>query len=258
MKKWTIYCHKNKINNKRYIGQTSQDNLNNRWKNGQGYKPKIGDNNTKFYNAIQKYGWNNFQHIILEDNITSLDKANQRQQYWISYYNTFNNDNKGYNMTPGGNNHLLDDETKEKLRKTLIETYKNHPEKIIAHRKKQAEILGKSVYCFETNTTYISIAEAARENKVDEASIARCLLRKNQITTNGLHWKFANDEITLNEIENSRKKSKKKVLCEETGIIYNSPIDAAKQLNYDNSAISKCCRGVKKTYHNYHWRYINE
>ena len=109
-------------------------------------------------------------------------------------------------MTPGGNNHLLDDETKEKLRKTLIETYKNHPEKIIAHRKKQAEILGKPVYCFETNTTYISIAEAARENKVDEASIARCLLRKNQITTNGLHWKFSNDEITLNEIENSRKK----------------------------------------------------
>lgn len=131
MKKWTIYCHKNKINNKRYIGQTSQDNLNNRWKNGQGYKPKIGDNNTKFYNAIQKYGWDNFQHIILEDNITSLDKANQRQQYWISYYNTFNNDNKGYNMTPGGNNHLLDDETKKKLRKTLIETYKNHPEKLL-------------------------------------------------------------------------------------------------------------------------------
>lgn len=48
MKKWTIYCHINKINNKRYIGQTDQQNLNKRWQNGNGYKPKQGNNNTKF------------------------------------------------------------------------------------------------------------------------------------------------------------------------------------------------------------------
>lgn len=258
MKKWTIYCHINKINNKRYIGQTDQQNLNKRWQNGNGYKPKQRNNNTKFWNAIQKYGWNNFQHIILEDNIPSLEQANKRQQYWITYYHTFNNDKCGYNMTPGGDNHILNDEAKEKLRQKLICTYKNHPEKIIYQREKQAQISGKPVYCFEKNKTYISISQAARDNNVDISAITRCLLRKNQITTNGLHWKYADDNITLNEIQSTRKKSKKKVLCEETGIIYNSPKQAATILNLDNNAIAKCCRGTKKTYFNLHWRYISE
>ena len=257
MKKWTIYCHVNKINGKRYIGQTNQE-LSLRWRNGEGYRPKQGNNETKFWKAIKKYGWDNFQHIILEENIISLEKANEREKYWISLYQTFNNDKKGYNMTPGGDSHILDDKSKEKLKQTLINTYKQHPEKIIYQQEKQAEINGKPVYCFELNKTYISISQAARENNIDLAAISRCLLRKNQVTTNGLHWKYSDDNITLKEIENSRKKSKKRVLCVETGIIYNSPKEAGDLLKLDNNAIAKCCRGVKKTYSNLHWRYIDE
>ena len=58
----TIYLHRNKINNKVYIGQTIQS-PEERWKNGNGYKGCY-----YFYNAIQKYGWDNFEHIILEQN----------------------------------------------------------------------------------------------------------------------------------------------------------------------------------------------
>ena len=108
---WIIYCHQNKINGKRYIGQTKQ-NLRNRWRNGNGYKPNY-KYNSKFYNAILKYGWDNFEHIILEKDIETLDEANARESYWISYYDTFNNNEKGYNMTPGGDNHIYDDETKK-------------------------------------------------------------------------------------------------------------------------------------------------
>ena len=50
----TIYLHRNKINNKVYIGQTIQP-VENRWKNGNGYKTC-----SYFYNAIQKYGWGKF------------------------------------------------------------------------------------------------------------------------------------------------------------------------------------------------------
>lgn len=47
--------HKNKINNKVYIGQTHQT-LKERWgKNGSGYRTS-----PHFYHAIQKYGWDNF------------------------------------------------------------------------------------------------------------------------------------------------------------------------------------------------------
>lgn len=59
---YTIYCHINKVNGKTYVGITSSSpEL--RWKNGEGYK-----NCRKFYNAILKYGWDNFYHIILRDN----------------------------------------------------------------------------------------------------------------------------------------------------------------------------------------------
>lgn len=50
MNNYTIYMHKNKINGKIYIGQTSQNPIK-RWNNGRGYI-----DSSKFYNAILKYG----------------------------------------------------------------------------------------------------------------------------------------------------------------------------------------------------------
>ena len=254
---YTIYMHKNKINGKRYIGQTNQKRLEDRWRKGAGYKPK-NNHSSKFYNAIQKYGWENFEHIILEDNIKTLEQANEREQYWISYYDTFNNDEKGYNMTSGGGSVLMSDEAKLKQKNALKKLYQDNPELTLHQQKIQAQISGKPVYCFEKNKTYDSLSEAARENNVDVSAITRCLTRKNQITTNGLHWKYVNEDITLEQIEGTRKRKQKQVLCEETGVIYSSPKEAADILKLDNNAIAKCCRGVKKTYNNYHWRYLDE
>ena len=57
---YTVYQHKNKINGKIYIGITSKD-PEKRWgHNGYNYK-----SSSYFYSAIQKYGWDNFEHNIL-------------------------------------------------------------------------------------------------------------------------------------------------------------------------------------------------
>lgn len=48
---WKVYCHRNKINQKEYIGITSKENPNRRWRNGEGYIKC-----RKFYFSIQKYG----------------------------------------------------------------------------------------------------------------------------------------------------------------------------------------------------------
>ena len=62
---FNLYVHTNKITNEKYIGITSQK-CENRWGiNGNGYKLQ-----PKFYNAIQKYGWENFKHEILYQNLS--------------------------------------------------------------------------------------------------------------------------------------------------------------------------------------------
>ena len=55
---YSIYMHINKINNKSYIGLTSAQPPSLRWGGGSHYKTQY------FYRAINKYGWNNFEHII--------------------------------------------------------------------------------------------------------------------------------------------------------------------------------------------------
>lgn len=90
MNNYTIYMHKNKINGKVYIGQTCQNPIK-RWDNGNGYKTS-----RKFYNAIQKYGWENFEHIILYTEL-SQDQADQLEEQLIHKYQA-QNDEFGYNI----------------------------------------------------------------------------------------------------------------------------------------------------------------
>lgn len=119
MKTYTIYKHTNTINGKSYIGLTCQK-VTNRWKNGFGYSKET---QPVFYKAIQKYGWENFTHEILENNILTLEQANQREQYWIAYYHTWVYDPycNGYNTTQGGDGnlgHKVSDESRLQMSKS--------------------------------------------------------------------------------------------------------------------------------------------
>lgn len=91
-----IYYHKNKINGHMYIGQSvsNSNKINsNRWRDGKGYRDQ-----TKFAKAIKEFGWENFEHNILEDRIPR-EMLNDREKYWIKHYDTFRN---GYNSNSGG------------------------------------------------------------------------------------------------------------------------------------------------------------
>lgn len=88
-----VYKHTSP-NNKVYIGITSQS-LKDRWFNGEGYnKQKL------FYRAIKKYGWDNFTHEILFENLTK-EEACQKEIELIAEYKS-NNPEFGYNLTTGG------------------------------------------------------------------------------------------------------------------------------------------------------------
>ena len=77
-KNYTVYMHVCP-NGKRYIGITRLIPKK-RWQNGNGYRK-----NKYFWRAIQKYGWDNFEHIILFENLTH-DDANKREIEYIAKY----------------------------------------------------------------------------------------------------------------------------------------------------------------------------
>lgn len=105
---WVIYKHTNKINGKVYIGQTKTWNPHKRWQSGVAYI-REGKYLTKFAKAIIKYGWINFSHEIIEQDISSQEEADIREKYWIKYYDATNN-LYGYNSTDGGmGNHKNND-----------------------------------------------------------------------------------------------------------------------------------------------------
>lgn len=96
---YCVYKITNKLNGKIYIGMSK--NLKNRWSaNGIHYKQS-----KRFYNAIQKYGWNNFEKIVLVEGL-SFEEACDLEVKNISKYNS--RDKKiGYNIAEGGNGGVI-------------------------------------------------------------------------------------------------------------------------------------------------------
>lgn len=98
-----IYKITNLIDTKVYIGQTS--NPQKRWKEHQqlGSITYINNKNkhSRLYLAMRKYGVENFIFEVIEEPTANY---NDRERYWIQYYNSFLDKNKGYNLTLGGEN----------------------------------------------------------------------------------------------------------------------------------------------------------
>lgn len=90
---YLIYKH-TAPNGKCYIGMTKQT-IERRSQNGEGYNTQ-----RLFYNAIKKYGWDNFKHEVLEDGLTH-DEACEKEIYYIDKYKS-NIREYGYNVTSGG------------------------------------------------------------------------------------------------------------------------------------------------------------
>lgn len=105
---YCVYLHTNKINGKKYVGQTCQI-PEKRWKKGLGYKESVG-----FFNAILKYSWDNFEHEIVYDNLTK-EEADYFEDLMINSLNTTDY-NYGYNIKNGGSIGKHSEETKQKIR----------------------------------------------------------------------------------------------------------------------------------------------
>lgn len=188
-KKWCVYIHTNLINGKKYVGITSKK-PEHRWKsNGYGYRTQ-----KRFYNAIQKYGWNNFEHEIISTNLSYKDACNE-EQCLIKALNT-RNANYGYNLTDGG-------EGTVGIRKFGADNpnYGNHKlagENNPSYKKYYRCVV---VYSIELDKIFFSSRNAERCTGADHSAIIKCCKHKIQhtcgfspITGEPLHWLYVYDQ----------------------------------------------------------------
>lgn len=221
MENYIIYKHTNKINGKVYIGQTKQK-PEYRWNYGYGYK-----NCPLFYNAIKKYGWDNFQHTIL---FIGLNKkqANDIEKSLIEAYKA-NNDDYGYNLAEGG-----------------YDTDKSI-----------------QIVCLETEKVYKNATICGEELNIDKTHIRGCC-RGERLTAGGYHFDYYN--LYLEKIEADKDYRAKKInviqgrsiICVETGKIYRNITEARDAIGLKSSStMTYALKNKNHTAGGYHWQYYN-
>lgn len=206
MENYIIYMHITP-NNKKYIGITKL-NPNKRWRKGHGYKDQY------FYRAINKYGWDNIQHIIIAKGL-SKETAEWIESQLISIHKTYDN-NYGYNIALESTTRLsynMSTETKQKI-SNAQKGNKNHfygkthsnmtKEKISigvknSNRKfnnKKCTKKNKPIICLTTKKIFFSFKEAADYYNINYTNISNVCRGKYKTAklSNGLKtkWKYIN------------------------------------------------------------------
>lgn len=100
-----IYCITNLINNKRYVGKTTQS-IEERFKEHCKDSQKERHQKRPLYDAMNKYGIENFKIEELEQ-VEDQDVLSEREIYWINELQTYGSN--GYNASKGGDGTILYD-----------------------------------------------------------------------------------------------------------------------------------------------------
>lgn len=264
-----VYKATNLVNNKVYIGCTI-NTLEERMKQ---HFSKVGDG-CYFHNALGKYGKDNFRWDII-DYADTVEELSNKEVYWIDYYQSFTDKNKGYNSTSGGEiskkisedvkrkisagnkGKIISEETREKLSKALSGRIVSEETK----KKQSMALSGKNNPMFGKKLT------DEQKKKIGQASLGHKLTQEAKDKIGRAHkGKIVSDEtreklsrakagtklppFSKEHIEKLREMNKgaknpsaKQVICIETKTIYGCIQEAAKETNIHYKKISRCCNG---------------
>ena len=186
----SVYVHINKNNGKVYVGRTKQDPEVRYGYNGSNYLKRDPYTNKYlqplFAQAIQKYGWNNFDHEIIATNLTEQESINfEKLLIKLLQSNKFE---YGYNMTSGGED--------------LSNAWSDE------RKKKHSENRRVSVRCIELDMSFDTLSHAVKYTHISSKEIQECCWsrvkpnRKGKRDKNGNHWEFIG-----NGMKNAIKKS---------------------------------------------------
>ena len=118
--------------------------------------------------------------------------------------------------------------------------------------------MGSRIRCIETGEIYQSATFAGNTLSIDIPSITACCGGTRR-TAGGYHWEWVDKapyEISACK-EFAVDKYGKKVKCIETGKIYRSLTEAARDCRIGRSHIADCCVGKRTTCGGYHWEWVD-
>ena len=217
-----------------------------RWNDGKGYVK-----NVNFFNEIIKYGWDNFDHIILFKNKTQ-EEAEELERLFIK--TLLSNENEfGYNIDNGGitgevraektkqkiaevlKNREVSEETRQKLRECLL----NKPPELRLNNNKKVYCDGKIFDCIKDCAEYYGV------NKGTMGAWLRGLYYMPQnFIEMGLMRLEGEYKIKQSDEKLEYKPKYKKVICD--GLIYNSITECSKHYGVHKSNMSNWLKGKNK------------
>ena len=202
-----IYMYVNKINEKKYIGQTNNFNRRKKEHYHYAYNNTKNDYNFPLHKAIRKYGIENFDLIILKENLNSKCLLNIWESYYINKFDTLCKNNNGYNITDGGlqgnpfagktDEEMF--EIKKKMSKNKKKMSKKSNNNISEINKKRTGTNNprhKSVLQFSKDGNFIKkwdfIKQASDELKIDRSDITKCCKGKKK-SAGGFMWSYESE-----------------------------------------------------------------
>lgn len=193
-----------------------------------------------FFKAIQKYGWNNFEHKILFSDL-DIETASKKERELIAKYKS-NNKKFGYNIADGGLNNPTNEEQLNALRKPVY----------------QYNLDGSFIEEYRSSTEALKNIDTSEYVIVPDGIDRVCSLGDMNRTRYGYRWsfKFLGDKIEPITIWQN--------LCipvyqyDMEGYFikkYNSMMEAERETGIDNSAICACCKGKRYFTKEFRWSY---
>lgn len=235
--KYTVYMHISP-SQKKYIGITKQDPKA-RWNNGNGYK-----GNRYFTYAIQKYGWNNFKHVVLLE-VEMLQDAKKKEIELIAEHQSDNRE-YGYNITKGGDPCNKGLTIQERKRRQLIASdrwKKNNIERYLQTRRRYEQTEKRKDYKNRLNKTTARKqhrTEYMKQYRGDNRDKIRAINQKSYRKAHPVNLQKKKVYVYNKEMQLLR--------------IYDSLKETAEALGYHKNSISSFLRG-KKNCNKYIFKY---
>ncbi len=176
---------------------------------------------TALRSAIDKYGKENFLMETLEE-CSDLDTLNEREEFWIKDLKTISPG--GYNLKTGGKNSRPSEETKKKMSTSQI---------------------GRKLT--EEHKAKLSRAKLGKKRKPHTEDTKKKMS----------DWHKKNSHM-IGKTE-SKHHNAKKIYCYETDQVFNSIIEASRELVIHRNSITNFLSGLtKSTRQGYTFKYVNE